>query len=54
MGDKRGKVNKDIPQRKPNKAMSGEELLNKAFHGTHKTLTVKQRKEKELKDFLQK
>lgn len=25
-----------VPQRKPEKAMSGEELLNKAIHGTHK------------------
>lgn len=43
-----------FPQRKPNKDMSGEELLNKAAYGTPKARTDKQLLDEELKKIIKK
>ena len=41
-----------VPQRKPNKWMSGEELLNKSITGKHILRTEKEKKEEEIKQIL--
>lgn len=41
-----------LPQRKPNKTMTGKQLLNKAVFGTHKGKTEAQIKNEEIKNIL--
>ncbi len=40
-----------LPQRKPHKVMTGEEMLNKAVTGTPKPLTAEQKRLKEWEKF---
>lgn len=43
-----------FPQRKPNKTMSGEELLTKAVTGKHKVPTAEDRRKAEWEQLLKK
>lgn len=43
---------KPTPQRKPNKTMTGEQILLKAVTGTHKTKTPNERLEEQANKIL--
>lgn len=43
---------KKVPARRPNKTMTGKQLMNKAIFGTHTPPTEKERKEKEANDII--
>lgn len=45
---------KKIPQRRPNKSMTGQQLLNKAILGSHKPKTENQKKNEEIARILKK
>lgn len=47
-------MKKSTPQRKPNKTMSGQQLLNKAILGNYKPKTENQKKHEEIKAILDK
>lgn len=49
-----GDVVTKMPQRKPDKAKTGRELLNKAVLGTSKPPTDEQKRNKEWKEFVKK